>query len=304
MFMAAILYRGKLWNDLFSSLEELAGVLLIDTEQSEFDVQRVAKRIPEMLDEVPDNFNIYALRTANTANRLIELENAIKRHHADISFVVIDGIADLVMDINDRAECVRVITKLMQWSTQYNIHIHCVLHENKGSTDARGHLGTEMTNKSETVLRIEKDPSDPMNLSKVSGEYTRGIGFEDFVFRIDERGLPIIDKDAAFRSKVRKKSNGKSKKPTDFEPKQHLRALKKRLDLNTEYKKGDAMDRMTLGFEEDGINLSVRVARKFFAFYLSERYIVQTKENSKSPNQTYLFVGDKIKLNGVNYNEL
>ena len=39
--------------------------------------------------------------------------------------------------------------------------IHTILHQNKGEEHARGHIGTELSNKAETVLQVEKDEKNP-----------------------------------------------------------------------------------------------------------------------------------------------
>ena len=48
----------------------------------------------------------------------------------------------------------------MQWTDDRQIHIHTILHQNKGDENARGHIGTELNNKAETVLLVEKDKSN------------------------------------------------------------------------------------------------------------------------------------------------
>ena len=47
---------------------------------------------------------------------------------------------------------------------EYDLHIHCVLHLNKGDNNVRGHIGTEMSNKAETVLVINKDNETPASV--------------------------------------------------------------------------------------------------------------------------------------------
>ena len=61
--------------------------------------------------------------------------------------MVIDGIRDLVYDINSPSEATCVISKLMQWTDEYQIHLHTILHQNKSDENARGHIGTEINNK-------------------------------------------------------------------------------------------------------------------------------------------------------------
>ena len=66
-----------------------------------------------------------------------------------------------MLDINSTGESVEVINKMMEWSSKYDLHIHCVLHLNKGDNNVRGHIGTEMSNKAETVLVISKNNDCP-----------------------------------------------------------------------------------------------------------------------------------------------
>mgnify|MGYP007001916110 CR=1 FL=1 len=44
----------------------------------------------------------------------------------------------------------------MGWSETKGIHIFTVLHENKIDNNVRGHIGTELQNKSETVISVRK----------------------------------------------------------------------------------------------------------------------------------------------------
>ena len=80
----------------------------------------------------------------------------------NVGLVVIDGIRDMVYDINSSSESTKVISLLMTWTGERNIHIHTILHQNKGDEHARGHIGTELSNKAETVLQVEKDEKNPV----------------------------------------------------------------------------------------------------------------------------------------------
>ena len=44
----------------------------------------------------------------------------------------------MVYDINSPGESTRIISKLMQWTDDRQIHIHTILHQNKGDENARG----------------------------------------------------------------------------------------------------------------------------------------------------------------------
>src|SRR3712207_9066202 len=46
----------------------------------------------------------------------------------NVGLVVIDGIRDLMLDINNSTEATKLVGELMQWSSEQNIHIQTVLH--------------------------------------------------------------------------------------------------------------------------------------------------------------------------------
>ena len=85
----------------------------------------------------------------------------------------------MVYDINSPGESTRIISKLMQWTDDRQIHIHTILHQNKGDENARGHIGTELNNKAETVLLVEKDKSNG-DISNVSAMHITGNGLRAF----------------------------------------------------------------------------------------------------------------------------
>jgi len=122
--------------------------------------------------------------------KLIE-ESLITHPYAGL--MVVDGVRDLLADINDASEASLLVGKLMKWSEIYNIHILCVLHQNKGDNNARGHLGTEIVNKSETVLSVTRDDKNK-SVSIVDPEYCRDREPDQIVFHINDDGLPeMID---------------------------------------------------------------------------------------------------------------
>lgn len=178
-------------------------VLYFDTEQSKYHVQMAVKRVCYQIGiDTPDNLTTYGLRKESPSDRLKLIEYAIE-NTPNLGFVVIDGIRDLITSINDESEASNMASKLLKWTEEYNIHIVVVLHENPGSEKARGHLGTEITNKAETVLAIEVDKNND-KVSIVSAAFCRNKSFEPFAFEITEGGLPHIIKDYEIESKSTK----------------------------------------------------------------------------------------------------
>ena len=79
----------------------------------------------------------------------------------------------------------------MRWSSQYKLHIHTVLHLNKGDDNVRGHIGTELNHKAETILQIVQNCNDS-DISEVRASLIRDRLFPPFAFRINDEGLPEL----------------------------------------------------------------------------------------------------------------
>ena len=190
--VAAALTNSTVLSYTASLPESKRKILYADTEQSEYHCKRVLKRILQLAelptDVQPETLEFLSLRRFNPKIRLAIIEEAIYRTEG-LGLVIIDGIRDLAYDINSPSESTDLITKLMQWTDERQIHIHTMLHLNKGDDNTRGHLGTELNNKAETVLQITKDEFDK-DISSVSSMFIRDIDFDTFAFRVNSLGLP------------------------------------------------------------------------------------------------------------------
>ena len=179
-------------------------VLFIDTEQSKSHCNIVQKRIYRLCgwdqDKISERLIYLSLRELNAEERLEIVKEAIKDISPDL--VIIDGIRDLINDFNDIGESSGVITLLMSLSTEKNCGIVTVLHQNKSDNNARGHLGTELCNKSETVLQVAREDG----IATVSPVFSRNQEIEPFSFRIGVDGLPegcLIPKDEHRKEELR-----------------------------------------------------------------------------------------------------
>jgi len=165
-------------------------VLICDTEQAKFHVIKAAKRIPQLLEcetsDIKDRLKVLKLRELSFEERTKVIEAAILELKP--IFCVIDGVRDLLGDINNSKESSELVGKLMKLSTVCNNHICVILHTNKTNDNARGHLGTELLNKSETIVSITKDRIT--KIMKVSPVDSRNIDFKEFSFKVNDCGLP------------------------------------------------------------------------------------------------------------------
>ena len=169
-------------------------ILYVDTEQSRYHCHKVLERILRLAglptDTDSSNLDFLCLREYSPATRIQVIEYALSQNDS-YGLVIIDGIRDLLVDINNAGESTVVINKMMEWSSRYDLHIHCVLHQNKADNNVRGHIGTEMTNKAETVIVVRRCEADT-NVSEVSPMHIREKEFNTFAFRINEEGLPEV----------------------------------------------------------------------------------------------------------------
>jgi len=191
MFLASMAKNGLIQDRFKGNLPENKNrVIFFDTEQSEYHVQKVFHRVQRLIGTTPENFDAYCLRKYMTDERL-EIIKTVIYNTPDLGFVVIDGIRDLVTSINDEEQATQIASCLMKWTTERDIHIMTVLHQNKGDLNARGHLGTEMVNKGQTVLSVSVDPNNK-SISIVEAERCRERDPETFAFFVDENGLPEV----------------------------------------------------------------------------------------------------------------
>ena len=196
-------------------------VILCDTEQSVFKIHQVVKRIHKLAGvELCNNFTAYGLRGQSTEDRLALIEHAIY-NTPNLGLVIIDGIRDLVRSINEEDQATMITSKLLKWTEDKNIHIIVVLHQNKNDVNARGHVGTELTNKSETVLSISRDSKDD-TISVIEGLYCRDREFESCAFKIDYEGmLYFIDDWQNYSTTIRNKPV-----PSEISSETHMKILR------------------------------------------------------------------------------
>ena len=164
-------------------------LLWYDTEQSDNSTQDILKnRIIPLYERVNKNgapfpedmFDIFNVRNLDREKREAYLIAAINYYKPDL--VILDGIRDLVGDINDGTVAQELIEKLMHVAQEKDCCIVCVLHQNKSgeSRDPRGWLGTELLNKAFDVFATEK--LMPQRIFKLEQLYTRKYDIEQDLY--------------------------------------------------------------------------------------------------------------------------
>lgn len=169
-------------------------VLWLDTEQSQQSTQEIMlKRIIPLAGDIngfDECFYSYNLRGLGCETRRELMEVAVNALHPDL--VIIDGIKDLVTDINDAIQATQIMEQLMMLAQKNNCCIVNVLHQNKSEADhnMRGSIGTELTNKAFEVYRCEFiEDSDTF---KVSQRLSRRMRMKyKMYYKLDSDSLPV-----------------------------------------------------------------------------------------------------------------
>ena len=190
--------------------DEPLRVLWYDTEQSDESTQDILKnRIMTLIKTTTDLTDSTDKNSCNSCNSLFKksidvfnvrgvawkerrdlLREAVTRCKPDL--VIVDGIRDLVNDINDGVLAQEVIEELMHLATEHDCCIVCVLHQNKSGEDhnLRGWIGTELMNKAFEVYSCEK--LLPQRIFSLEQTLTRKYDIErTMYFEVGDDGLPV-----------------------------------------------------------------------------------------------------------------
>ena len=180
--------------------EKALRVLWYDTEQSYESTQDILKnriikmtgsKQPTLFDNPDDkpSLDVFNVRAVEWKRRRSLLYEAVGMCGPDL--VIVDGIRDLVNDINDGVLAQEVMEELMQLASSAECCIACVLHQNKSGEDhnLRGWIGTELMNKAFEIYSCEK--LMPQRIFKFGQENSRKYDIEQkLYFEVDSDGLP------------------------------------------------------------------------------------------------------------------
>lgn len=225
LIISACLKKNVFQNRLHSEMPKGRDkILYIDTEQSKYHVQLGLKQMRDLVDQnstdknnnfnsVSDKIDVYQFDAVGTETRYDYVRELV--YSKAYSLVIIDGISDLSIDTNDLKLADKLVTDLRIWATENDLHILNVIHLNPGdlSHKMKGHLGTKLADKSETVLGVSIDKNNA-SVRLVQSLATRNRKPDPFAFEIMENGNPsIVDYEFQEVSSLRqRKEPSKTKK--------------------------------------------------------------------------------------------
>ena len=198
-FLSSMLMSCSVVPDVLSfhrEREEPLRVLWYDTEQSDESTQDIMKhRLMPMTDGDVSQIDVFNVRSLPWKRRRELLGVAVSSYSPDL--VIVDGIRDLVNDINDGMLAQEVMEELMKLAADKKCCMVCILHQNKGSEDhnLRGWIGTELMNKAFEVFACEKLLPD--RIFAVEQTLTRKYDIEQILyFKVNAEGLPVASQGA------------------------------------------------------------------------------------------------------------
>ena len=224
-------------------------ILYFDTEQSKYHCHNVLERIYKLsgLSVKKDDPRLlfWGLREYTPKLRIALIDYALRKHQ-EVGLVIIDGLRYLMYDINNGKEATDVMTVLMAWTSVYDLHIHTVLHLNKNDNNPRGHIGTELENKAETVLIISKNLQNN-SISEVRPMHMRDKEFSTFAFHIDDNKLPVLDNGISVTVVKRRE-----KSLVSLDNEVHQEILSKAFKNNSPTRYSDLVEMVSRAYEDAG----------------------------------------------------
>ena len=129
------------------SLDSCVPLVASEHSSSACSEKTFVQSVKSGVENLNDQFFVFNVRGIGWEKRRELLTLAISEIKPDL--VIVDGIKDLITDINDGTQATMVVEDQMGLAQTYNCCIVDVLHQNKSDADRnmRGWIGTELTNK-------------------------------------------------------------------------------------------------------------------------------------------------------------
>lgn len=172
LLCSTLLKRPDCRNELAgfeASTESKFTVCIVDTErnlneQLPYALQSIQTKAGFRIEDHPDVFDYISLMDVPRKDRfeaLREYLDYVRTKFQTHIFVVLDVLTDCCQDFNRSDGSMELIDHLNMAINRFNVTFLCVIHENPGQAKARGHLGTELTNKASSVMQVgyEQDAS-------------------------------------------------------------------------------------------------------------------------------------------------
>lgn len=154
-------------------------ILYIDTERDQNDVYKALFRIINRTGATEENGLIENRQLKNTmlksfveidspAGKFNAMKELVTRLGNKIGLLIIDGASDVVSDTNDLTESQKFSHYLVAVANKFNFGVITTIHAKPESEKARGHLGSELMRKSDSVFILKKEKDGIRSLTTES----------------------------------------------------------------------------------------------------------------------------------------
>lgn len=182
------IFKGS--NEKMKSNYYRNNITIVDTEQDRYRCWKMTKVLKYLTGR---NVNYYSMVGTKKELKRVLVEKHLSEH-PNCGLLILDNIVHFLRDFNSVEESADLTEWLLSIKATFNVHILMILHENAsgGVIKPRGHLGTNLMNLCETIIKIQKDENDKTQ-SIVSAFLTRGKDFDDFTITMDGQGVPYLN---------------------------------------------------------------------------------------------------------------
>lgn len=273
--IAALLGDGYL--GFSSTVDRDEKILHLDTEQGyRHYYQSVTRMIKDAgLSEVPERFTSLHTRDADAELRIELIDYLLQRVRPAV--LVLDGVTDLMIDINSQGEVSKTGTRLLQWSTTYNVLIVLVIHVTKSTGNMTGSIGTYLSKKCQTAIETKLD-SENDNVSHVECKFCRDKRFKTFSIEYSEEKQQYV---RLAETEIKTKGKYGDKSPEGFGDPVHMDILHKSFLVASTLNDFDLSKRIIRYVkEQSGDTLTAKLAAQWIKYYAETKlWIFRTPEN-------------------------
>lgn len=173
------------------------------SEQFPYALQQILLKAGYQKEDSPAHFDFISLLEIprkERFNALTQYLTNVRERFSGHLIIILDVVTDCIRDFNRSEDSMQLIDLMNESINKYNVTFIGLIHENPGSADkARGHLGTELMNKSSTVIQIgfEKGKNNqPTNLIALNFLKTRSTGKPETLYLQycnESKGLILAD---------------------------------------------------------------------------------------------------------------
>ncbi|MBP6731557.1 MAG: AAA family ATPase [Chitinophagales bacterium] len=111
------------------------------------------------LAKTPEHFwslNLLDKNHEDCKKEVIKMFEFSLAEYGGVHLAIVDGVADFITKVNDEDEATKIVAFFREQAVKYNTTVILVIHQNPGGEKERGHLGSELQRKCESMLVITK----------------------------------------------------------------------------------------------------------------------------------------------------